>query len=417
MKILVCDDIEERGDQTRQQIEDVTDHEVELLSEERLAAEIEALIERTRAVLANPQRAVPENETSVFDQRFQMAILDNNLSRLQIAGARYTAESIIGYVRAFVDIPYIVSLNKNPHVDFDLRDLIGDDETQADVALNSEHLSNPALWSGNPADATDGFAPWYWPALNDVVDRRRKQIQFVLNHLEEPILRSMNFPRFGPHYLSRRAKGALSPEAASATRVTFKRFFEQACRSLPIRADREKLSKTASNGGPVRAAVSRVVASELDRWIRRDVLGPQAVLVDVPHLLMRMPFLLGSHADDLDRWNEAVLTTDPPYGLAREMYKKHLEKARFPHAAWTNAPCFWWSTLKTNAELNQMFFQENPQWADVVFCEDTSQFRLANNGKRDAPMEFAAELEGTWSRRHVAHLSGQHYAPKSRFAK
>ena len=45
--------------------------------------------------------------------------------------------------------------------------------------------------------------------------------------------------------------------------------------------------------------IARVVAAYIDRWFRRDVLGPQEALVDLPHLLMRLPFLLGEKAGDL----------------------------------------------------------------------------------------------------------------------
>lgn len=417
MKILVCDDVERRGEQTQRQIKNASGHEAELLSEGSLAKEIDTLIDRARTVLEDPSGSAPDSATSVFDQSFDLVILDNNLSYLPIAGARYTAESITGYVRAFVNIPYIVSLNKNPHVDFDLRYLIGDYQTHADIALNSHHLTTPTLWSGNLAHAIDPFVPWYWPALNNAVKRRNEQIRFVSANLEEPILKSLGFPRYTSDYLSRHAKGALSPEAADVTKITFKRYFEKTCRSLPIRRDRIVLSKAVADSDTARDAVSRVVAAELDRWFRRDLMGPQDVLVDVPHLLMRMPFLLGNDANDSGRWNDAISAMAPPYGLEREIYEKHVAQARFPYTAWTKSPCFWWRSLKSNAELNKMFFGKDPQWADALFCEDISQFRLSSGDTADMPIEFAAEFEGTWNRRHVAHLRRKHYTPKSRFAK
>src|SRR5262249_6663498 len=96
---------------------------------------------------------------------YDVVILDNNLSHLPIEGARLTAEAIAGYVRAITDTPYVVSINKNPEIDFDLRFLVGDYATRADLAINTSHLTNPALWTGRRADAKDDFRPWYWPAL------------------------------------------------------------------------------------------------------------------------------------------------------------------------------------------------------------------------------------------------------------
>ena len=421
MKVLVCDDIKRRGERVKKAIENTAEHETELLSGTSLEREIEKLFKRSRFALDSKiLPRVMEDETSPFTSNFDIAILDNNLSALDIGGARQTAESIAGYLRAFGHIPYIVSLNKNPHVDFDLRYLVGDHETYADLAVNDDHLSNRALWTGKPGDAPDdGFLPWYWPPLNDVATRRRRQIQFVDDHLDKPILRSMGFPTSEPGRLSRHAKGALSPEATRETSVTFIKFFETACRSLPVRDDRRKLAVAAQEGGLARDIVTRVAAGELDRWFRRDLLGPQDILVDLPHLLMRMPFLLGSDAvQSIERWNDALTTRESPYGLSREIYEMHLQNhPEFVRDIWTQTPCFWWKILKSNTELNDMFFKTGVPWAEAVFCEDLSRFSSRNDGVGPTPIEFAAEFEGSWSRRYVAHRKSRQYAPKSRLAK
>ena len=416
MKVLVCDDIKERGKRTRRAIEEKTRHEVALWTGNRLEKEIERLFEHAESVLESSRRSAAgsDDESAVFSG-FDVAILDNNLSALNIGGARHTAESIAGYVRAFGRIPYIVSLNKNPHVDFDLRYLVGDYQTQADLALNDGHLRSRGLWTGDPRDAADGLLPWYWPALNEAAERRRKQIRFVEEHLDEPILESLKFPPFAPNYLSRHARGALSPDAANATSITFSRFFVDSCRSLPIRKERKQLA--ARRDTVTRDVMSRVVAGELDRWFRRDLLASQDLLVDLPHLLMRMPFLLGAHASDVQRWNEAITATEPPYGLSEELYGMYLAGARFTHDAWIKPPGFWWKKLKSNSELNQRFLQDDSPWAEVVFCEDRSLFTPIESEGHQNPWEFSAEFEGAWNRRHVARLKGKRYTPRSRLAR
>lgn len=410
MKVLVCDDREGKGERTRSTIAKESGHETTLWAKERLEKEIMVLFERAGSMLNGDFSPSLPAFTG-----FDVVVLDNNLSALNIGGARHTAESIAGYVRAFGDIPYVVSLNKNPQVDFDLRYLVGDYQTHADLAVNDAHLSNPALWTGDPKDAPDRFLPWYFPVLNDAADRRRRQIRFVQERLDERILGSMGFPPSASAYLSRHAKGSLSPDAVRVSGVTFKKFFVTACRSLPIKKERKKLA-VATSDETVRHIVSRVVAGELDRWFRRDLLGPQDVLVDLPHLLMRLPFLLGSHADDIEYWNDVLVATGPPYGLSAEIYPKYIDGARFLHRDWVKTPCFWWMDLKSNAELNQMFFRGDSSWADAVFCEDLSRFEL-RKGSNTMPLEFAAEFEGAWNRRHVADLKGKQYAPKSRLAK
>ena len=427
MNILVCDDIEERGNETLEQIRaaKIPRATSRLACGVELGRAITSLFERADLVpderIGNWSR---ESEDTIFDSPdFDIVILDNNLADLNISGARHTAESIAGYIRAFTRIPYIVSLNKNPHVDFDLRYLVGDYETRADLALNTEHLSNRELWTGQSKTSAHRFLPWYWPALNEVPTKRRGQIDFVKKHFDDPVLTALSFPEEQMEYLSRHAKGTLSPEIddSSMKSVTFKMFFETSCRSLPIRRERENItalfdSRDRAVRSFARSVVARVVAAEIDRWIRRDLLGPQDVLVDVPHLLMRMPFLLGEEADKLKQWNAAVLSKRRPFGFSENVYKKHLSRAKFKHDNWVKAPCFWWQVLKADEKLNDLFFRSKVEWKEAIFCEDTSRFESVSDEEIDSPKEFSAEFEGAWNRRHVAIVENNTYTPRSRFA-
>ena len=414
MKILVCDDERIRGEKTRTAIAAGTDHETRLLAGDDLTEQIGSLFDLAASTL-KPNSSTASTRSEFESEEYDIAILDNNLSELDIRNARHTAESIAGYVRAFWKIPYIVSLNKNPHVDFDLRYLVGDYQTHADLALNDKHLSISALWTGTSVN--DEFRPWYWPAMEDVVRRRRRQIAFVKKHLDDSILSALDLPNSATDRLSRHALGALCAEARLVQRVTFRKFFVASCRSLPIRRERELLARSiTSKDDPVCDIVCRVVAGELDRWIRRNLLAPQDVLVDLPHLLMRMPFLLGAKARRLQAWNDVVAATQPPYGLSTALYRSHLRDARFREDAWVKSPCFWWTCLKSDRELNSRFARNRQRWASAVFCEDLSRFR-EYRADEDGPSEFAAEVEGTWARRHVEIVGSWSYTPRSRFAK
>ena len=427
MNILVCDDIEERGSETLEQIRaaKIRPGTLRLACGDELERAITSLFKRAEPVL--DKRIDNPNQKSggtIFDSPdLDIVILDNNLADLKISGARHTAESIAGYIRAFTRIPYIVSLNKNPHVDFDLRYLVGDYETRTDLALNTEHLSNRELWTGQSRTSADRFLPWYWPALNEVPTKRRKQIDFVKKHFDDSVLATLSFPEEQIEYLSRHAKGTLSPEIddSSMKSVTFKTFFETSCQSLPIRQEREKItelfnSKDITVRSLARNVVARVVAAEIDKWIRRDLLGPQDVLVDVPHLLMRMPFVLGKESDKLRQWNAAILSKRRAFGLSESIYKRHLSRAKFKRDNWVKSPCFWWQMLKSDEKLNDMFFHPKAKWEDGIFCEDTSRFESAGDEGSNSPIEFSAEFEGAWNRRHVAIIESKTYTPRSRFA-
>ena len=427
MNILVCDDIEVRGNETLDQIRaaKIRPGTLQLACGDELERAITSLFKRAESVLDkkndNPSQ---KSEGTIFDSsNIDIVILDNNLADLKIAGARHTAESIAGYIRAFTQIPYVVSLNKNPHVDFDLRYLVGDYETRADQALNTGHLSNQELWTGQSKTSANRFLPWYWPALSEMPTKRRRQIDFVKKHFDDSVLTTLSFPEEQIEYLSRHAKGTLSPEIddSSITDITFKQFFETSCRSLPIRRERENItdlldSRDIAVRRLARNVVARVVAAEIDKWIRRDLLGPQDVLVDVPHLLMRMPFVLGNEADKLRQWNAAILSKTRPFGLSGNIYQRHLSRAKFKHDNWIKSPCFWWQMLKSDEKLNDMFFHPKSRWKDRIFCEDISRFKSADDYGIDSPTEFSAEFEGTWNRRHVAVLRSKRYTPQSRFA-
>lgn len=426
MKVLICDDLSDRGTDVANKIEAGGQAKPDVLVGEQLLAELKGLFTRVRDCMEDA--VVYAHAGSRFDEA-DLVVLDNNLAYLpNNQGPPLTAESIAGYLRAFTKCKYIVSLNMNPDVDFDLRYLVGDFSSRADLALNSDHLSNPGLWSGNPLHATDSFRPWYWPRLDAVAERREKQVGFVSQNLTEPVLGSLGFDSDAIDLLSLHARGALSPEASPSQvaggegiplqEVTFLRLFESKDRSIPFKEDRIKLAHASMGGNAdLLALISRVVAADLDLWFRRDVIGPQEPLVDLPHLLLRLPFMLGGRAGELGAWNEAVLMEGPPFGLEQHLYDTYFAPVKFGHDFWSPTPSFWWSRLKANDELNDLYLRGGTEWADVVFCEDCSQFLLTSgDGAAQPPREFSAEFEGAWSRRYVSDLAGIQYAPRTRLS-
>jgi hypothetical protein len=425
MRVLVCDDELRRSAEIASRIRDAGQPDPEQLFGNELTEELKNLFHAVTECFEGPK-----NFRQLSKTRFKeadMVILDNNLALLNVTGTRLTAESIAGYIRAFTGASYIVSLNKNPGVDFDLRYLVGDYSTRADLAINDNHLENPALWNGERANAKDGFLPWYWPRLENAVDRRRRQIKFVSDHLDDSVIETLDFDYDSIGFLSPHATGALSTKAEldGATRggvsikeLTYRDVFIASDRSLPAQKERQRLSKAEKKGNRfLRKIISRVVAADIDLWFRRDVLGPQVPLVDVPHLLVRLPFLLGTKASKPNEWNKSATSNAAPYGLKQQLYNNHLAPAKFKHSMWVPAACFWWPKLKADEKLNELFLAAKAtNWVDVVFCEDTSSFVERSPKTGTAPIEFPAEMEGAWERRHIAPVHGYHYAPRSRLA-
>ena len=405
MKILICDDMEDQYEKAKERIPD--GHEVHGRFGEGLQCALGDLFSSIpRLSEAAGARERPPNAFDGYD----VAIVDNDLSGLEVDGARLSAEAIIGYLRAFTNTPYVVSLNKNPTVDFDLRYLLGDYQSHADLAINTDHLQCERLWR---TATEEDFAPWYWPCLPDAYERRRKQMKFVRDRLDEPIWQELGFPDLASEYLSRHGQGTLltcgSDQAMQET--TFRQFFDGTRTLLP--RQKQALGEIADDGSPDALDVmSRVVAGDLDRWIRRDVLGPQDVLIDVPHLLARMPFLMGDRVSEVDHWNETTSDRKEPFGLDPHLYKRHVQETRFHSGIWVPSPCFWWPPLRGNRDLTEFFFSPG-NWPDVVFCEDASAFRRMDD-ETEQPREIEVELEGSWPRRYIAEVDHRNYSPRSR---
>src|ERR1700735_1317962 len=107
MKILVCDDLKGRCEEAAKAVDDAHQHDVQvtLLFEDDLKSQLEILFDGVDSYL-NGHTERQEQMRTVFDDA-DLIIMDNNLAHLGIQGSRLTAESIIGYVRAFSSAPYV----------------------------------------------------------------------------------------------------------------------------------------------------------------------------------------------------------------------------------------------------------------------------------------------------------------------
>lgn len=376
-----------------------------------------------------------EQLASEFDN-YDIILLDNNLAELDVEGVPLTAESIAGYIRAFSCARYVISLNKNPEVNFDLKYLVGDFETKADLALNTEHLEIKNLWDGSAGEGA--FCPWYWPALSKISRRREQQVKFVQDNLDRPILAALGFPTAARELLSMRAVGFLSPTAISAgvpamggaepvARVTFWNHFQTSNRSLSAdnraaialpdeadpkeRAEKFRLMARAPKDELARKIVARTVAAELDFWIRRDVLGPQEILVDSPHLQMKLRIGLDPA---VEVWNTTAIDDDPPYGLAPKLYGPVFSQHKFANEFWTPHPAFWWPSIERDKNLSKLKSDFQPVDEIIVFCEDTRQFVL-RKAEGKSGYSFVPDGGKPWNPFYVRQW-GVGYTPQSQFA-
>ncbi|WP_421929788.1 hypothetical protein [Neoaquamicrobium sediminum] len=408
-------------------------HEVVALSsDDSEKTELKAFLKQLFGAAETAFKGEPENaDTSHFNE-FDLVLLDFGLTTLGGFGVRLTAEHLAGYIRALTDVPYVVSLNKLGEVDFDLKYLLGDFDTRADLALNTELLSTTGLWSDEAEDGA--FCPWYWPRLNEAARRRRAQIDFVKQHLDQPILESLGFPTEVIEQLSLQAIAFLSPEAedgqangpGSVRDVTFWQHFRSSNRTL-IRDDRcglfggpnAAIPETIENvDDSIKMIAARVVAGELDFWFRRDILGPQRLLIDAPHLQAKYRFRPGE-GDKVDpkTWSATVKESAPEFGLATEFYGVIAEfEFQQTHEdvglIWTDKPCFWLPKIENCQAFTELAERHPMRHNNLVFCEDTRRF---------VDMREAVRFETALGRgidiRYIQKLAGYNYSPKSQLAR
>lgn len=260
--------------------------------------------------------------------------------------------------------------------------------------------------------------------LLHAVDRRRKQVDLIRQQLDGCVLSSLKFPDGVVDRLSKHASGFLlgadgteqgihRVDVDLAIReITFREVFKSSGRSLPIKDDRDGLANRVG----AEDIVARVIAGEIDTWMRRDIVGAQEVLVDIPHLLARLPILLGERAGDLNSWNDALASSSPLTVLDADLVDRQLGPCLY-ESPWWPRPTFWWPSLESNDELRRRMVQPDVLLGDFVYCEDTSRFAArVPDADGQAPQEFVTELEGGWNRRYVAKLQDHRYTPRSRFA-
>jgi hypothetical protein len=445
ISVLVCDDDARRAQEYRALIERAGGDRVAVsaatLAEDTSAEEgllslrdaTKQLKEKT-AYFVTPDSVTedePHHDNSIFDS-YDVLVIDNDLELLE--GNRPTAEVFLGQIRAFTDCCYTVVLNKNPETDFDLN-LRGDIATKADLGINKSFLELPWLWSNDGALGTNhrycGFRPSYWPTIANFVGMRRAQLKEISSRLDESIIGYFRLDSDDVwDRLSRNAVARICPGSSSEAReTTFRDFFRHSAVSLREQ-DRKKIlgdfsweeerglspndaaKQRERIAGRADKIIARVVAAELSLWLQVDVLGPQDPLVDLPHLLERMPFLLDGPKDDLETWNCAAKSSQAPFGLIPDLYQRLLAPKRFSRAdEWLGREAWFWPMLDGDEELAELMLADET-CLRFFFCEDTSRFEEA-----DQTREFVCDFNNIWDRRHISMLPSIEYAPKSRLAR
>ncbi len=352
-------------------------------------------IETVSALGEAPAATSPKqkDEPCLFDG-VDILIIDYDLIHISDDNTEYTGESLARLARMFSDCSVVVVLNQFRHIDFDLS-MRADLASHADLNIDARRLWAPGLWRRH---AWKGFRPWTWQVLSGAVEAQRARESAMSEALDRPIIEIFGMQLDDVARLSDSAFGFIAPDAED-----FETLEKQTLRSF--------LSTTA-NGLDSRSlletdlvAAVRFGAARIGKWLEREVLGPQDVLIDVPHMLSRFPFLLGDDVSNAGAWNEAI---HRPERLKVMIDESHW----FQPAECLSRPAVWCQRLEANESIKQLRASfDYSSVPSIAFMEDCSIFTDVAEGQ-----EFRAGFHNAFDRRFVKRLEGVHYGPQRRFA-
>lgn len=384
-KVLICDDTTKVGARLAGKVRKAAPEDLYCVLKAPANGDVQNAIKevfaRQSAVLRGHQR---DRSACLFDEA-NILILDYDLLYVDEEHARHTGESLARLVRLFSDADVIVVYNQFQGAHFDLS-LRGHLSSHADLNLQADLLGNPGLWIDPP---WEGFRPWHWQTLHRAVETQRARQALVVEHFDRAIVDVLGMREEDLLCLSDTAVGFIAPDSRNLEGLrkhTFKSF--------------------ASTVGNVdNDAACRFVASRIGKWLERQVLGPQNVLIDLPHLIQRFPFLWEDDLANPAIWTAAVCGGE-------DVKRRVPEGCWFEPAGLLSRPAIWSSRLLEQAGIRETRASfDYSHVPTLVFLEDTSSF-----GKLQKATQFRAGHHNAYDRRFAKCVAGKVYAPQRRFA-
>lgn len=353
-----------------------------------------ATAEAARALLGRRNAARMGSDCTdecVFDD-VDILVLDYDLVHIDEDRSRHTGEGLARLARTFSRCGVVVVLNQFREVEFDLG-MRGHLWSYADINISADLIDTAGLWTDPP---WEGFRPWSWQTLAAAVETQKSRQTLVVGSFEDSIVDVLGIQEEDAVRFSDTAFEFLAPEATNfgdLARITFKDYLAHA-------GDRDAMAASSDI-----AAATRFVGARIGKWLEREVLGGQDVLVDIPHLVERYPFLLGGDRQELDAWNEAI-------------YSPEVIRERVPTEAWfepadfLSRPAVWRHRFEADAGISETSYSfDYSTVPPYAFLEDTSQFARLEDAKG-----FRAGHHNAFDARFVKGIDYIRYSPQRRFA-
>jgi hypothetical protein len=256
--------------------------------------------------------------------------------------------------------------------------------------LGSEQLHNQWLWADQPS----GFSPWSWPNLADAVARRGEQVKIAQKALATPVCQVLGIQDAAQMAMDHAMTAPISdgrPGTAKNKSKTKPYTLQDFVLKSPCGVKRKDNQKRQFQHAE--AHIARIGAARLSSWLEHVVLPAQSVLVDAPHLVLRLPGLLAGEPSKLSAWN-ATTRRDQRTTL-RAIEGPKVDQYRFKECCWLSRPAWYWPCIAGDDQYVE-WAQVKNKMADVVFCEDTSSFE-----RRSSAQEFMADVPAQFALRHV----------------
>ena len=392
--VLICDDEFEQTEEWVEGIKSIAPAETYSIQAAPSTDDVRVAVKELLLRRGAGRDGAAREMTSCLFDGVDILVVDYDLVHIEEDGAQHTGEGIARLARTFAGCSVVVVLNQFEGIDFDLS-LRGHLESHADLNIDGDRLTTPGLWRLPPWES---FRPWYWQTLASAVEAQRARETLVAESFDRSIVEVLGMRVEDASRLSDSAFGFIAPTAEDFPALqgqTFQAFLS----TTQDGRDAEALLDLD------RAGAARFVAARIGKWLEREVLGPQDVLLDVPHLLQRFPFLMEEEIEDPSAWNQAVHEVGWLRGTLDE-------DAWFGPGECLSRPAVWYRRLEENRAISErratFDFSVVPE---LVFLEDRSMFVPRSEAK-----EFRAGFHNSYDRRFVVPIEGIRYGPQRRFA-
>lgn len=291
------------------------------------------------------------------------------------------AERVSYLIRSFTNCGIIVILDKYGKNPFFLEhNSIMD--SFADIHLGSNQMTNKYLWGMDDEDEEE-FAPWYWPNLIELAKDYKKRINDVKRAIHDniSIWRTLGFTKEMYYAIPKRL---LYYFGSDSYELGFDEFGEY-CLKLKDRVQTEDINMLA-----------RVAASRLYKWLEYQLLPEMSVLIDAPHLVMRLPKLATAYD-----FNSVVVKHTMNITNLRH---NEIDMFRFKEL-WLSRPAWLWLEILESDILDETIISDRDLFG-FVFCEDVSHFRQS-----EECIEYWIDTVSPYSNRFIKSFDDVDYIP------